>query len=41
MTQDNEKLQDNSGFGWILINLVALAWVTMPVSIVLIKVVQW
>jgi len=32
---------DESGWGWIVINLVALAWITMPVSIALTQVVQW
>ncbi|SIS86793.1 hypothetical protein [Neptunomonas antarctica] len=41
MAHHDEKFSDNSGYGWIVINLVALVWVTMPVSIVLIKVVQW
>jgi hypothetical protein len=41
MAHHDENFRDGSGYGWILINLVALAWVTMPVSIVLTKVVQW
>ena len=32
---------DKSGFGWLLINLVAMVWVTMPAGIVLTQVVQW
>lgn len=32
---------DTSGWGWIAINLVAMLWITMPVSIALTKVVQW
>ncbi|HSG03100.1 MAG TPA: hypothetical protein VLA39_05140 [Marinobacterium sp.] len=40
MAQDNFD-GDKSGWGWIAINLVALAWITMPVSIALVKVVQW
>ncbi len=37
----NENFRDSTGFAWVLINLVAMVWVTMPVSIVLTKVVQW
>ncbi len=36
---DNENFRDSSGFGWILINLVALAWITMPASIAVSRVV--
>lgn len=36
-----EDFRDSSGWGWIAINVVAMVWVTMPVSIALIKVVQW
>lgn len=32
---------DKSSWGWIVINLIAMVWVTMPVSIALTKVVQW
>lgn len=38
---NDSNFRDNSGFGWVLINLVALLWVTMPVSLVLTQVVQW
>ena len=41
MAHHDEKFRDGSGYSWIVINLIALAWVTMPVSIVLVKVVQW
>jgi hypothetical protein len=41
MDHHDESFRDNTGYGWIAINLVALAWVTMPVSIVLTQVVQW
>ncbi|CAI8186852.1 MULTISPECIES: hypothetical protein [unclassified Marinobacterium] len=37
----DENFRDKSGWGWIAINLVALAWITMPVSIALTQVVQW
>lgn len=40
MSQD-ENFRDSSGFGWVLINLLAMVWVTMPVSLVLTQVVQW
>lgn len=40
MAQD-ENFRDSSSFGWLLIDLIAMVWVTMPVSIVLAKVVQW
>jgi hypothetical protein len=32
---------DKSSWGWMAINLIAMVWVTMPVSIVLTQVVQW
>jgi len=32
---------DKSGWGWFAINILALLWITMPVSIALTKVVQW
>ena len=41
MAHHDEKFRDGSGYGWIVINLIAIVWVTMPVSIVLTKVVQW
>ncbi|MEY3038263.1 hypothetical protein [Marinobacterium sp. LSUCC0821] len=41
MAHHDENFRDGSGWGWIAINLVALAWITMPVSIALTKVVQW
>lgn len=41
MAHHNEEFRDGSGYGWMLIDLAAMLWVTMPVSIVLIKVVQW
>ncbi|SEG78181.1 MULTISPECIES: hypothetical protein [Marinobacterium] len=37
----DENFRDSSGWGWLLINAVAMLWITMPVSIVLTKVVQW
>ncbi len=33
MASHDENFRDSSGFGWILVNLVALAWITMPASI--------
>ncbi|WP_372831055.1 hypothetical protein [Pontibacterium sp.] len=33
MAHHDENFRDGSGFGWILVNLVALAWITMPASI--------
>lgn len=33
MAHHEENFRDGSGFSWILINLVALAWITMPASI--------
>ncbi len=35
---DNENFRDNSGFTWVLINLVAMAWVTMPASIAISRI---
>jgi len=26
---------DSAGFGWVVINLIAMAWITMPLSIAL------
>ena len=40
MDHHDKNFRDKSGYRWIVINLVALAWVTMPVSIALTKVVQ-
>ena len=40
MAQHDENFRDESGFGWLLINLVALAWITMPASIALSNI-QW
>lgn len=37
----DENFRDSSGFGWLIIDLIAMVWVTMPVSIVLTQVVQW
>ena len=33
MAHHDENFRDGSGIGWILVNLVALAWITMPASI--------
>ncbi|MDO6594534.1 hypothetical protein [Neptuniibacter sp. 1_MG-2023] len=33
MAEHNEDFRDSSGFSWIIINLIAMAWVTMPASI--------
>lgn len=41
MAHQDENFRDSSGWGWIVINLGALLWITMPVSIALTKVVQW
>jgi len=30
---DNENFRDSSGFAWIIINLAAIGWITMPASI--------
>ncbi len=29
----DENYRDPAGFGWIIINLLAIAWITMPASI--------
>lgn len=41
MAHHDENFRDNAGYGWIVINVLALLWITMPVSIALMKVVQW
>ncbi|WP_281174721.1 hypothetical protein [Marinobacterium jannaschii] len=41
MADHDENFRESAGWGWIFINILALLWVTMPVSIVLTKVVQW
>lgn len=41
MAHDDENFHDSSGYGWIIINIAALLWITMPVSIAFTKVVQW
>jgi len=41
MAHHDDNHRDDSGWGWVLINLVALAWITLPVSIALTQVVQW
>ncbi len=29
----DENYRDPAGFSWIIINLIAIAWITMPASI--------
>lgn len=41
MADNNGNFRDDSGWGWLVINLIAIGWITMPVSIALTKVVQW
>jgi hypothetical protein len=41
MAHHDENFRDNTGYGWVILNLLALLWITMPVSIALVKVVQW
>ncbi len=38
MAEHNENFRDSSGFAWIIINLAAIAWITMPASIALSRV---
>ncbi|MGB0732197.1 MAG: hypothetical protein ACPGPF_00480 [Pontibacterium sp.] len=33
MAHHDENAGDSTGLGWIIINLVAFAWITMPLSI--------
>ena len=33
MANHDENFRDGTGFGWIIINLIAMAWVTMPLTI--------
>lgn len=35
----DENFRDSSGFAWIIINLAAIAWITMPASIGLSRIV--
>lgn len=39
MSDHNEEFKEATGLGWVIINLIALAWVTMPVSIGLSKII--
>ncbi len=41
MAHHDENFRDTSGYGWLLIDLVAILWITMPASIALTKIVQW
>lgn len=38
MADHDENFRDSSGFSWIIINLIAMAWITMPASIALSRV---
>ncbi|BBB31427.1 hypothetical protein [Neptunomonas japonica] len=40
MDHHDENFRDTSSYGWIAINLVAMVWVTMPVSIVAMQIMQ-
>ncbi|WP_276317526.1 MULTISPECIES: hypothetical protein [Neptunomonas] len=40
MADHDENFRDSASFGWVAVNLVAMLWVTMPVSIALVKIVQ-
>ncbi|MGY8869515.1 MAG: hypothetical protein ACKVJE_03655 [Pseudomonadales bacterium] len=40
MDHHDENFRDTTSYGWIVINLVAMVWVTMPVSIALMQIVQ-
>ncbi|WP_255611959.1 hypothetical protein [Marinobacterium arenosum] len=39
MAHHDENFRETAGWGWIAINLVALAWITMPASIAWSRVV--
>ena len=41
MADHDENFRDSSGPIWFIINLAALAWITMPVPIALTTIVQW
>ncbi|WP_255853031.1 hypothetical protein [Marinobacterium rhizophilum] len=41
MAHHDENFRDTAGYGWLFINLLAMLWITMPVSIALVKIVQW
>ncbi|GGO87837.1 hypothetical protein GCM10011348_41940 [Marinobacterium nitratireducens] len=41
MAQHDANFRDPAGFGWLFVNILALLWITMPVSIALTKIVQW
>lgn len=40
MANHDENFRDSSGPVWFLVNLLALAWITMPVPIALLNI-QW
>jgi len=37
VSKQDEKAQDSTGLGWVIIVAVALVWATMPVSIGIFK----
>lgn len=41
MAQHDANFRDSAGYGWLFVNILALLWITMPVSIALTKIVQW
>ncbi|MCV6590853.1 MAG: hypothetical protein OIF57_17815 [Marinobacterium sp.] len=38
MASHDENFREKAGWGWIAINLVALAWITMPASIMVSRI---
>ncbi len=38
MASPNEEFREKAGWGWIIINLVAMAWITMPASIMVSRI---
>jgi len=38
MASQNEEFRETAGWGWIIINLVAMAWITMPASIMVSRI---
>ncbi|WP_261843134.1 hypothetical protein [Aliamphritea ceti] len=41
MADHDANFRDSSGPIWFVINLAAMAWITMPVPIALITILKW
>jgi len=38
MASHDENFRETAGWGWIIINLAALAWITMPASLMVSRI---